>query len=206
MAGSGAGPFFAGKKQYICKNHMTMRNFVCKASKALFLADLDFTYNFRNDCVEFIVKQDRGVYGVLNLIPCEEGWQILARFGALFEILGDKKALKKVLPQMPVLSGLVENEGSFEGLSLLNHEDTLVLGKVVPFEGNDFLDSLTSAPLGRSAWTLPPNASTCSWSFSLPWIRSNWNPGAPGCWPPLTFRFQINPYLCKIWQKTSLRK
>lgn len=149
MAGSGAGPFFAGKKQYICKNHMTMRNFVCKASKALFLADLDFTYNFRNDCVEFIVKQDRGVYGVLNLIPCEEGWQILARFGALFEILGDKKALKKVLPQMPVLSGLVENEGSFEGLSLLNHEDTLVLGKVVPFEGNDFLDSLTSAPLRK---------------------------------------------------------
>ena len=41
-----------------------MRNFVCKASKAMFFADLDFTYNFRNDCIEFIVKEDRGVYGV----------------------------------------------------------------------------------------------------------------------------------------------
>lgn len=127
-----------------------MRNFACKASKALFFSDLDFTWNFRNDCVEFIVKQDRGVYGILNLVPCEDGWQMIASMGNMLEIIGDKKALKKVLPEMPVLKGLIENEGSFDGLSILNMDGVLVLGKTVPFEGQDFLDSLT-APAMRTA-------------------------------------------------------
>lgn len=126
-----------------------MRNFACKASKALFFADLDYTYNFRNDCIEFIVKEDRGVYGVLNLIPCEDGWQVIARFGALFEIIGDKKAMKKISPDVPTLAGLVENEGHYDGLSLLNQDGTLVLGKLVAYKGDDLLDSLTSAPLRK---------------------------------------------------------
>ena len=124
-----------------------MRNFVCKASKALFFSDLDFTWNFRNDCVEFIVKQDRGVYGILNLVPCEDGWQMIASLGNMLEIIGDKRALKKILPDMPLLKGLIDNEGAFEGLRILNMDGVLVLGKTVPFDREDFLDSLTSASM-----------------------------------------------------------
>ena len=99
-----------------------MRNFIDKKAGASFLKDYSYTYAVRQSHVELIIKVNKGVYGIICLIPVGvDQLAITCGWGTFFNRLNNHenpgKLLQKLEKSCPTVCDLFTGQTPYSFIS-----------------------------------------------------------------------------------------